>query len=104
MFCGICCKDEAHEGQECPELALLRCERCGGFREDGRLVNNPCECGASPGERSRWEVVFWGSPDEEEVHVMASTEAEALDLGRAHFAARGVPGAGEPDRYTAEKV
>jgi len=43
-FCGICCKDEAHEGEPCPALEELKCERCGGFRCDGRIVNDPCEC------------------------------------------------------------
>ena len=53
---------------------------------------------------ARWSVIFWGSPDEEEVHVLASTEREALETGRAHFAARGLPEADEPERYTAEEL
>lgn len=43
-FCGICCTDN-HDGDEpCPALAELKCERCGGYCLDGRIVNDPCEC------------------------------------------------------------
>ena len=43
-FCGICCTDN-HDGDEpCPELEGLRCPDCGGYRLDGRIVNDPCEC------------------------------------------------------------
>jgi len=52
----------------------------------------------------RFEVVYWGSPDETAVLLLAKNEAEALTKGKARMVGRFGFAAADADAYTVEEV
>lgn len=54
--------------------------------------------------KGRYEVVYWGSPDETATLLLAKDEREALAKGMAHMIGRFGFDANDPAAYTVEEV